>query len=106
MRTSELIQRIKVSYNFIRYGKGNVRLMTCGKCGGVFIHPISESPQEGEIITDQRHIDRYWVEFHQCMKCGAVCEETQYQSCKKMRRLYAGHKTRQRAYERALRPER
>ena len=52
MRTSELIQRIKVSYNFIRYGKGNVRLMTCGKCGGVFIHPISESPQEGEIITD------------------------------------------------------
>lgn len=77
MRTSKLIQRIIVSYNFIRYGKGNVRLMTCGKCGSVFIHPISESPQEGEIITDQRHIDRYWVEFNQCMKCGAVCEETQ-----------------------------
>lgn len=51
MRTSELMQRIIVSYNFIRYGKGNVRLMTCGKCGSVFIHPISESPQEGEIIT-------------------------------------------------------
>lgn len=64
MRTSKLIKRIIVSYNFIRYGKGNVRLMTCGKCGSIFIHPISESPQEGEIITDQRHIDRYWVEFN------------------------------------------
>ena len=77
MRKSNIFQRFHVAVNFLRYGKGNCRLMTCGKCGSVFIHPISEHPAEGQLINNEKHIDIFWSEVDQCCKCGAVCQEIQ-----------------------------
>lgn len=77
MRRSNLWDRIKISYNLIRYGRGNIRVMTCGKCGSIFIRPISEHPAEEEYIHGDKHIDSVWSEFNQCMKCGAICKEIQ-----------------------------
>lgn len=77
MRASDLLQRIHVAYNFIRYGRGKCRIMTCGKCGSICIVPISEHPGESSYIDDEKHIDLVWGEVVQCMKCGAVCHEVQ-----------------------------
>lgn len=77
MRENKFLQRIRVAYNFVRYGKGKCRIMTCEKCGSVFIRPISEQAEEGQLIDDKRQIDVYWSEVDQCMKCGAVCQEIQ-----------------------------
>lgn len=78
MRRNSLWDRIKVSYNLIRYGRGKIRVMTCEKCGSIYIQPISERPVEERYIKDSKHIDVVWSEFDQCMKCGAVCEEIQF----------------------------
>lgn len=77
MRENKLFQRISVAYNFVRYGKGKCRIMTCGKCGSALIVPISEHPGESSCINGDRHIDLIWGEVVQCMKCGAVCHEIQ-----------------------------
>lgn len=77
MRKNQLFKRIIVAYNFVRHGKGNVRIMTCQKCGSMLIKPISKTPNEGAYLKNGRHIDAWWAEFSQCQKCGAVCEEVQ-----------------------------
>lgn len=75
MKTASLWDRVKIAYRFVRYGKGNVRIMTCGKCGNAIISPISEHPSESEYIREGKHIDLVWSEFSQCRNCGAVCQE-------------------------------
>lgn len=77
MRANNLFQRISVAYNFIRYGRGKCRIMTCGKCGSICIVPISAHPGETDCIDEDKHIDLLWGEVVQCMKCGAVCHEIQ-----------------------------
>ena len=62
-----LKDRLYAAYNLIRYGKGKIRCMTCGKCGSIIIKSISKKPAEIEWID----------ETHQCRKCGAVCKEIQ-----------------------------
>lgn len=77
MRKNNLFQRIFVAYNFIRYGRGKCRIMTCGKCKSICIVPISEHPGETSYIDEDKQIDLVWGEIVQCMKCGAVCHEIQ-----------------------------
>ena len=77
MRKNTVWQRLKVAYNLVVYGKGKVRLMTCGKCGGITIVPISLKPYESDYSEDGLHVDLVWIEFTRCLKCGAVCQEIQ-----------------------------
>lgn len=77
MRDNKILQRIKVAYRFVRYGKGNVRIMTCGKCGSMLVKGISENSIEDTYIRDGVHVDLLWSEYSQCIKCGAVCKEIQ-----------------------------
>lgn len=77
MRENTILNRIKIALNFIIYGKGLVRIMTCGKCGKQTIVSITEKPFETQYIQDDKHIDMYWVDFNKCLKCGAVCKEIQ-----------------------------
>lgn len=78
MRSDRLLERIRVAYKFLRYGKGMCRIMTCGKCGSVYIKPISKDHVETSHIDAGRHIDQIWSDVCQCMKCGAVCYEIQF----------------------------
>ena len=43
MRTNDLKSRIRAAYNIVRYGCGHFRMMTCGKCGSIIIHRMSEN---------------------------------------------------------------
>ena len=45
-----LKDRLYAAYNLIRYGKGKIRCMTCGKCGSIIIKSISKKPAEIEWI--------------------------------------------------------
>ena len=77
MRKNTLWQRIKIACNFVIYGKGLVRIMTCGKCGKQTIVSITQKSFESTYIKGDKHIDLYWSDFNQCLKCGAVCKEVQ-----------------------------
>lgn len=77
MRENGIFQRISVAYNFIRYGRGKCRIMTCSKCKSICIVPITEHLKESSLIDEEKHIDLIWSEAVQCMKCGAVCYEIQ-----------------------------
>lgn len=77
MRGNDILQRIHVAYNLVRYGRGKCRIMTCGKCKGICILPITEHPEESSLIDKEHRIDSIWSEAVQCIKCGAVCHEIQ-----------------------------
>lgn len=77
MRTNDLKSRIRAAYNIVRYGRGHFRMMTCGKCGSIIIHRISENEVNTNFFKDGYQIDQVWSEFSQCQKCGAVCKEIQ-----------------------------
>jgi hypothetical protein len=76
MSKSGLIERIRCAINFVIYGKGKCRIMTCGKCGKILIYPISDEITT-KIMDDKRHIDLLWSQVDKCKICGAVCEEIQ-----------------------------
>ena len=77
MRKNTLFQRMQVMFNFIVYGQGKVRIMTCDKCGSIVILPITKEPLHTSSITNEKHIDSIYSEFVECGKCGAVCQEIQ-----------------------------
>lgn len=77
MRVNTLLQRIEIAFNFIIYGKGKARVMSCGKCNSIAIVPITKKPFESSYIENGKVIDVYWSEFNKCLKCGAVCKEVQ-----------------------------
>ena len=52
MRTNDLKSRIRAAYNIVRYGRGHFRMMTCGKCGSIIIHRISENEVNTKFIKD------------------------------------------------------
>lgn len=76
-KAPNIAERIKIAYNFIRYGRGKVRMMTCEKCGGMIIQSISDHPVTGQWITNTRHVDQMWVDIYRCSLCGAVCQDIQ-----------------------------
>lgn len=76
-KSPALKDRIWAAYNLIRYGKGKLRCMTCGKCGSIVIQSISDTPVEGKIEDVGKRIDMAWVDMVRCSKCGAICEEIQ-----------------------------
>lgn len=76
-KTPNIAERIKIAYNFIRYGRGKVRIMTCEKCGGMIIQSISDHPVTGQWINETRHVDQMWVDIYRCSLCGAVCQDIQ-----------------------------
>lgn len=77
MRSNTLGKRIKIAFNFVIYGKGKCRIMTCAKCGSIKIVPISNELAKTGYEKGNFDIDSIWMEYVQCMKCGAVCEEIQ-----------------------------
>lgn len=72
-----LKDRLYTAYNLIRYGKGKIRCMSCGKCGSIIIKSISEKPAEIEWIDEKHQVDQMWIDLVRCRKCGAVCKEIQ-----------------------------
>jgi len=52
MRTNDLKSRIRAAYNIVRYGRGHFRMMTCGKCGSIIIHRISENEVNTNFIKN------------------------------------------------------
>lgn len=72
-----LKDRLYAAYNLIRYGKGKIRCMTCGKCGSIIIKSISKKPAEIECIDEIHQVDQMWIDLVKCRKCGAVCKEIQ-----------------------------
>lgn len=78
MRKSNFITRLNTAIAFVIHGKSKCRMMSCGKCGSTIITSITKEPVETKIIDDKHHIDVLWADVDKCLKCGAVCYETQY----------------------------
>lgn len=80
MRKNGLILRVKLAMQFIIHGQGNMRIMTCEKCGAMNI-----APQENTAIYDKvpeelsgHNVRRIWREIDTCQRCGANVIERQY----------------------------
>lgn len=77
MRINTLLKRIQIAFNFVVYGHGKARVMSCGKCDSISITPITKEPFKSTYMENGKVIDCYWSEFTKCLKCGAVCKEVQ-----------------------------
>jgi hypothetical protein len=75
MRKSSFFKRLKVGIVLI-FKKKNARIMTCGKCGGTNIIPISNSLEQ-PFASDNIKADLMYLQFSKCNDCGAVCKELQ-----------------------------